>query len=100
MSRGVSKYPSERRATLLIADSTGARPQISLLGTATRPSRPQASIRLSPGELEFGSVQVGTRSASQSVTVTNTSADSIQVSPAILDNAFTGMFTGANSGHF
>lgn len=95
-----SKYPSERRAMLIIADSTGARQPVSLVGTATRTSRPQASIGLSPGELEFGSVQVGTRSASQSVTVTNTSADSIQVSPAILDNAFTGMFTGTNSGHF
>ncbi|PYV35143.1 MAG: hypothetical protein DMG22_03330, partial [Acidobacteria bacterium] len=77
-----------RGATLAVTDNATNSPQISgVSGTGTAPPR------LSPSPVpDFGSLQVGTTSSAQAVTLTNTQSTALTLTSIA--------FTGANSGDF
>jgi hypothetical protein len=97
-----SHYPAERKALLIITDQSSNRHEIGLIGTAILSYRQQdpSQFVLSPSQLDFGIVQVGARSERKSVTVSNAGSVPLNLSTSILDNAFLGLFTGSNQGHF
>jgi hypothetical protein len=65
-----------RTGTLTLADNAAGSPQtISLVGTGT-----SGAVSLSATSLNFGSVQTGTASAAQSVTLSNTAATPLYIS--------------------
>lgn len=76
-----------RTATLIFTDSDPSSPQeVSLSGLGT------GSVTAAPGALNFGNVTDGSSSASQSITITNSTASSVTFSaPSI---------TGANAADF
>ena len=80
--------PGTSSGSLTISDSAVGNPQVvSLTGTGTGPA-----VSLSPGSLNFGNVNVGTRSPQQTVTLTNTGNATLNISsvsttgPFILSN--------------
>jgi hypothetical protein len=75
-------------ANLSISDNASGSPQmVTLSGTGASPG-----IALSPASLNFGAQSVGTTSAAQSITLSNTGSGTLGVSGITL--------TGANSGDF
>jgi archaellum component FlaF (FlaF/FlaG flagellin family) len=95
-----ARYPSTRGAELVL-NTTGGSRTVALSGIAIRTSTPTApSLQVSPTRLDFESTLVRGASRPQAVTLSNPNADAIRVSIQILDNAFTGLFTGKNSGDF
>jgi sugar lactone lactonase YvrE len=80
-----------RSATMVLTDSAGNSPQSVPLsgvgGTVTAPS-----ISVTPATLTFGSLVVGTKSAAQGITLSNSSGTSVAI------NSFA--LTGANSADF
>jgi trimeric autotransporter adhesin len=95
------KYPSPRSAELVLT-TTGGSSKVELNGTATRaPIRVEPTFQVNPAQLDFGRTSVRSQSDVQTVTLSNPGESPIQLSTiAILDNAFTGLFTGRDSGHF
>lgn len=79
-----------RTATLVFTDSDPSSPQqVPVSGTGTGGS---ATVVASPTSLTFGSVNVGTSSASQTITVSNGTSGSVTLG--------TGIISGTNSGDF
>lgn len=75
-----------RSATLTYTDSAPNSPQqVSLSGLG-------ASVSATPASLSFGSVSTGSRSASQTITISNGTANTVTVS--------SGLISGANSAIF
>jgi hypothetical protein len=73
-----------RGATLDIYNSDPTSPQqVALSGTGTQPG-----ITFSPGSLSFGSQTVGTKSAAQTVTVTNTGTANLSVTSVAASGDF------------
>jgi hypothetical protein len=96
-----AKYPSRRSAELVLT-TTGGSFKVELNGTATRaPVRTEPGFQVNPAQLDFENAPVRSESSLQTVTLSNPSDGAIQLSTiTILDNAFTGLFTGKESGHF
>ena len=81
-------------ATLNITDNAGNSPQsIALSGSGVNPT----SVTLVPGSLVFGSQNVGTTSASQSATLTNTGSSTLGITSIGLTGANASSFFFANS---
>jgi len=70
-----------RSATLAVALSSGSVPVVALSGTGTVPASPPA-LAVSTSALAFANQTVGTQSASQSVTVTNTGGGTLALTSA------------------
>jgi len=78
-----------RAATVTITDNVGDSSQIvSLTGTGTNPA-----VSLTPNSLVFGSQNLGTTSAPQSVTLNNTGNGTLNVSGIAMTGANPGDFT-------
>jgi len=82
-----------RNATLAVALSSGSVPVVALSGTGAAPATPPA-LAVSTSALVFANQQVGTQSASQSVTVTNAGGSTLTLtSSAALGGASSADFT-------
>ena len=80
-----------RSALIIVSDDTGGQAHyVSLQGTGGTSAAP--AVRLAPLPLAFGNQAVGTSSASQSVTVTNTGNANLQITGVAIG--------GTNSGDF
>lgn len=66
-------------------NATGSPSTVSLSGTATTPAA--ASPGVSPGTLSFGSVEVGSQSAAQTATVSNSGTAAMQLSSLSITNS-------------
>jgi hypothetical protein len=72
--------PGARNATLVLTDSAGNSPQsVALAGTGVAPS-----LSVSPATISLGSVVLGTKSAAQTVTLSNTSTVSALINGVAL----------------
>jgi hypothetical protein len=84
------KSPGEKSGTVNISDSASTKPQvISLVGNAT-------VVQLSPTSLSFGSVPVGSKSAPQVITITNTGQRALTIKRLSLAGFETQDFTQSN----
>src|ERR1700751_4537414 len=80
-----------RTATLTYTDSDGTSPQeVAVSGTGT--GGPTGSVTAAPLSLSFGTVNTGSASGSQAITVTNTTSSAVTLSAASI--------TGTNAGDF
>jgi len=83
------------KAAITITDSATTSPQsIALSGTGVAPTAP---VTLSATSLSFGAVKVGSASASQSVTMTNTGTAALLISSIALTGADASSFVFANT---
>jgi hypothetical protein len=83
------------KAAITITDSAAGSPQsIALSGTGVAPAGP---VTLSATSLSFPATTVGTSSASQSVTMTNTGTASLTISSITVTGADASSFVFANS---
>jgi uncharacterized repeat protein (TIGR01451 family) len=83
-----------RTGTLTITDDAADSPQqVSLSGTGT-----QSGLSLSPNSLTFSGQAVGTTSAAQAVTITNTGTADLHVSTVSTSGANAGDFSASPSG--
>jgi hypothetical protein len=96
-----ARYPSSRDAQILVNTSGGSQ-TVALNGTAIRKAvSTPPSLQVSPLELGFPNTVVRQQSRAQVVTLNNPNAEPIKISMIqVMDNAFTGLFTGKNSGNF
>jgi hypothetical protein len=82
---------NSRTASVSIADNAAGSPQtVSLKGTGT-------VVKLSATSLNFGSVQVGHKSAAKSVTVTNTGTSSLSITNIGITGTNAGDFSETNT---
>ena len=76
---------------IMLSDSASSKPQvIELTGTGT-------VINLSPSQLNFGSVKVGTKSAPQRVTVTNTGSTTVSLTSVKIRGSYSKDFSEINT---
>ena len=78
---------------MTISDAVAGSPQtVSLTGTGTNPT-----VSLSPNSLPFGNQNLGTTSAAQSVTLTNTGNTSLNIASIAVIGANPGDFATSNT---
>ncbi|MGA3026770.1 MAG: choice-of-anchor D domain-containing protein [Bryobacteraceae bacterium] len=84
-----------RSSTIQVTDNAPGSPQ-SLSATGTGYGIPVAA--LSPATVPFGSSNIGTATASQNVTLTNTGTDALTITSVALTGANTGDFAISSNG--
>jgi len=85
-----------RSATLNIStNGWGGRKNVGLSGTGVAPSDPTGSV--SPGSLSFGNQPVGTTSATETATLSNTGTGALSISSLTITGANAGDFAQSNS---
>jgi ASPM-SPD-2-Hydin domain-containing protein/centrosomal CEP192-like protein len=86
----------DKQATLSFGDNAGDAPEsVSLTGTGT--ATPAPSVSLSPSGVVFGSQMVGTSSAAQTVTLTNTGGAALSLAGIGVAGADPGDFAQTNT---